>query len=460
MKQIFLPFILLVINCTPGIAQSEKLEIEGAIKINDSESSPPIEGTIRWNSNTGDFEGFNGETWLSLTNTSTNKVFGNQKRALTELNKITADDAATEDFFGVSVDISDNRAIVGAYWDDDNGAKSGAAYVFRRAGFNWIQEAKLLPQDGTAGDYFGISVSLSGNYAIVGAHWDDDNGNKSGSAYVFLLEGFDWMEQAKLLASDGEIEQNFGYSVSIDGNYAIVGARGDSDNGSSSGAAYIYYRTDTIWAQQAKLLADDGAADDLFGAAVDIDNNLVVVGAYLDDDQGSNSGSAYVYSRNGINWQQVSKLTATDGAVDDYFGFSVGISGTYIVCGSYQDNVDFSNSGSAYVYHAINTEWIEQAKLSATDRAANDYFGYAVSISGDYIITGAHFDDDKGSQSGAAYIFLRNGSDWIQLTKLLASDGAMNDSFGRSVSIEGDYIIIGSFQDDDNGSNSGAAYIY
>ena len=149
-------------------------------------------------------------------------------------------DAAAGDAFGSSVSISGDYAVVGAKGDDDNGSGSGSAYVFKRSGTSWQQEAKLLPSDGAAEDYFGLSVSISGDYAVVGAYRDDDNGGSSGSAYLFKRTDTSWVQEAKLLAFDGVGGDFFGYSVSISGDYAVVGARGDADNGDESGSAYLY----------------------------------------------------------------------------------------------------------------------------------------------------------------------------------------------------------------------------
>ena len=210
--------------------------------------------------------------------------------------KITASDGAAGDWFGFSVSISGDYAVVGAYWDDDNGSSSGSAYVFKRTGTSCAQEAKLLPSDGAEFDRFGWNVSISGDYAVVGAKWDDDNGFFSGSAYVFKRTGTIWAQETKLLASDGAADDFFGNSVSISGDYAVVGAIGDDDNGSWSGSAYVFKRTGTSWAQEAKLLPSDVAASDNFGHSVSISGDYAVVGARWDDDNGTDAGSVYLYT--------------------------------------------------------------------------------------------------------------------------------------------------------------------
>ncbi|MCH7954231.1 MAG: FG-GAP repeat protein, partial [Candidatus Marinimicrobia bacterium] len=223
-------------------------------------------------------------------------------------------DGAADDQFGFSVSISGDYAVVGAYLDNDNGSDSGSAYIFKRTGTSWVQEAKLLPSDGAAFDNFGFSVSISGDYAVVGAFLDDDNGGASGSAYVFKRTGTSWAEEAKLLASDRAADDQFGVSVSISGDYAVVGAVFDDDNGDGSGSAYVFKRTGTSWAQEAKLLPSDGAAIDFFGMSVSISGDYAVVGAHRDDDSGPETGSAYVFKRSGTSWAQEAKLFPSDGA--------------------------------------------------------------------------------------------------------------------------------------------------
>ena len=209
--------------------------------------------------------------------------------------KLLPSDGAADDHFGQSVSIDGDYAVVGAYWHDDNGTNSGSAYVFIRSGTSWTQEAKLLPIGGAAEDFFGTSVSISGDYIVVGAELNDDNGSNSGSAYVFKRSGTSWAQQDKLLPSDGAMDDNFGQSVSISGDYAVVGASSNNDNGNNSGSAYLFKRTGTSWAEVTKLLAFDAAADDKFGISVSISGDCTIVGALSDDDDGSESGSAYVF---------------------------------------------------------------------------------------------------------------------------------------------------------------------
>ncbi|KAL7483837.1 hypothetical protein ACHAWX_000189, partial [Stephanocyclus meneghinianus] len=386
--------------------------------------------------------------------------------------KLTAADGAGSDYFGYSVSISDNAVVVGAYFDDDKGSNSGSAYVFELNEITgvWNQTAKLTAPDGSSSDNFGNSVGISGNIAVVGAYFDDDKGSNSGSAYIFdLSEGTcAWNQIVKLTAADGSADDYFGRSVSISGNVAVVGAFYDDTKGNDSGSAYIFELNVIagVWNQKAKLVAADGAGGDYFGSSVAISGNVVVVGAYLDDDKGSNSGAAYIFELNEITgiWNQKAKLTAADGAASDYFGYSVGISGNVVVVGAFLDDDKGTDSGSAYIFelNKITGIWNQTAKLTAADGATMNYFGYSVSISGNVVVVGAHLDDDMGSNSGSAYMFELNKSTgvWNQKAKLTASDGAPHDYFGYSVSISGNVVIVGASFDDTKGSNSGSAYIF
>jgi len=375
--------------------------------------------------------------------------------------KLLASDGAAHDQFGSSVSLSGDTALIGMPEDNDNGDFSGSAYVFTRSGGVWTQVAKLLASDGAAFDEFGDSVFLSGDTALIGARFDTDNGDFSGSAYVFTRSGGVWTQQAKLLASDGATGDHFGISVSLSGDTALIGAYLDGDNGPESGSAYVFTRSGGVWTQQAKLLPDDGAAGDHFGWSVSLNGDAALIGARLDDgDNGTDSGSAYVFIRSGGVWTQQPKLLASDGATNDRFGSAVSLSGDTALIGMPEDNDNGPESGSAYVFTRSGGVWTQQAKLLASDGAAFDEFGDSVFLIGDTALIGAYGDADNGTNTGSAYVFTRSGGVWTQQAKLLASDGAAYDYFSDSVSLSGDTALIGAFQDDDNGRQSGSAYVF
>ena len=377
-----------------------------------------------------------------------------------EEQKLLPSDGAANDELGGIVTIDGDTALIGNAYDDDNGDLSGSAYVFIRIGTTWTQQAKILALDNAAGDQFGYCVSLKGDTALIGAIHDDDNGADSGSAYVFTCTGTTWTQQAKLIASDGAAGDQFGFYVSLDGDTALISANWDDDNGDGSGSVYAFTRSGTTWTQQAKLLASDGAAGDRF-ALCSLSGDTALIGTYYDDDNGIDSGSAYVFIRTGTTWTQQAKLLASDGAAGDNFGFSTSIDGDTALIGVYKDDDNGADSGSVYVFVRSGTTWTQQAKLLPLDGAAGDWFGgYSFSLSGDTALIGSPNDDDNGANSGSAYVFTRTGTTWIQQAKLLASDGVAGDQFGISTYIDGDTAIIGSPNDDDNGANSGSAYVF
>ena len=401
-----------------------------------------------------------------------------------KIKKLLPGDLSRNGSFGSSVYILEDTLIVGNPVCSDKGYFMGMAYVYERDNGgvdNWGQTRILFPVDSryVAGDRFGKSVSCDGDTIAVGAYLDDEGGSSSGAVYVFernLLGTSNWGQYRKKYISAYTTNPGdyYGCSVSVSSGTIVTGAYGDDDNGSNAGAAYISERSNEGsdgWGYDGvkKLLPSDGAASDNFGYSVSICEDTVVVGAYLDDDNGTNSGSVYIFQRDfgGVdNWGQVTKITPDDGAASDYFGYSVSISGDIVAVGSYQDDDNGTNSGSVYVFYRSQggfNNWGQVKKITPADGAAYDYFGRAVAYKGVALIVGAPGDDDNGSGSGSAYVFeiYHGGEDnWGQVNKLTASDGAAGDSFGCSVSVDLLTAVVGAYQDDDNGSNSGSAYIF
>ena len=360
--------------------------------------------------------------------------------------KLTASDAAASDDFGASVAVSGDTAAVGAPFDDDAGSSSGSAYVFVR-GSTWSQQAKLTASDAAVSDRFGKSIAVSGDTAAVGAPFDDDAGSSSGSAYVFVRSGSTWSQQAKLTADDGAAFDEFGASVAVSGNTAVVGAPFDDDAGNSSGSAYVFVRSGSTWIQQAKLTASDAAASDRFGTSIALSGDTVVVGANRADPEGkTNAGAAYVFVRSGSTWGQQAKLTAGDGAAFDRFGRSVAISGDTVVAGANRADLGATtDAGAAYVFVRSDSTWTQQAKLTASDVEDYDLFGRSTGISGDTIAVGSHFHKDDGTSAftGSVYVFQRSLGTWSQQTILTASDAGRPGKFARELSISGDTVLAG-----------------
>ena len=358
------------------------------------------------------------------------------------------------DQVGWSVSIDGDRALVGALGDSEQGVFAGAAYVFAFNGATWTQEAKLTASDGADFDFFGWSVSLDGNRALIGAFGDDV---EKGAAYVFAFDGATWTQEAKLTATGGAVFDDFGISVSLDGDQALIGAFGDATNGAFAGAAYIFAFDGASWSQQAKLFSTDISAGDDLGVSVSLSGDRALVGADGEDDKGMAAGAAYVFAFDGATWSQQAKLTASDGAEFDFFGQAVSLEGDRALLGAPLDDDVGSASGSAYVFMASGSVWSQQAKLTASDGAMFDDFGTSVSLDGSQAIVGSVGDDDLGSTSGAAYVFTLDAMVWGQQAKLTASDGAADDFYGLSVSASDGQFLVGS---PGHEGATGAAYVY
>lgn len=365
-----------------------------------------------------------------------------QAATITSEIKIFANDGAAGDYFASSTAISNGTVIVGAWSDDDSGYSSGTAYLFdANAG---TQSAKLTEADPSAGKQFGGSVAISGNTAVVGAKYDQENGIGSGAAYVF--DTTTKTQLHKLTANDAAATEEFGTSVAVSGNTAIVGAYRDDIGGNHSGSAYLF--DTTTGSQLAKLTIDDSAAYDHLGLSVAISDNRAIVGAPGRDINGTDTGAAYLFDT--TTGALISTFAADDGDDYDSFGGAVAISGNRLIVGAHRDADNGARSGSAYLYDLDTGAQI--AKLSASDAAAYANFGLSVAISGDYALVGAN-GAGVGS-SGAAYLFDVNTG--LEILKVTASDAASGASFGGSVAIDGDTLLIGSSRASDNGS----AYIY
>ena len=399
-----------------------------------------------------------------------------------EVIKAVASDRAAHDYFGYNVSISGNYAIIGAYAEDEDASGlntlqvAGSAYIFESDGAgNWSEVQKLVASDRAANDRFGISVSISGDYAIIGATGADSN---TGSAYVFERDGGGtWTEVQKLEAFDKGLGDYYGV-VSISGNYAIIGAQSEDQDGNNlntlaeAGSAYVYERDEFgYWDEVIKLIPSDRGAGDRFGTSVSVSGDNIIIGARLEDEDAdglntaSNAGSAYVFERDAFgNWNEVQKLVASDRGASDQFGYSVSISGNYAIIGAFYEDEDangqntISSAGSAYLFENDGAgTWAEVQKLVASDRGGSDLFGLSVSISGNYAIVGAYQEDEDAdglnttSNAGSAYVYKRAGSgNWAEVQKLVASDRDVDDQFGLSVSISDNYAIVGANREDED----------
>ena len=386
--------------------------------------------------------------------------FGPDWTLTTQQAKIQAADKQLNDNFGASVSIDGDTVVVGANGEDTVGVDSGAAYIFTKTGSAWTQQQKIQASNVGAGDQFGYSVAIDGDTVIIGAQLEDAGGTNAGAAYVFTRSGTTWTEQQKIVASDAEATDYFGYSVSISGDTAVVGARLEDTGGSQAGAAYIFTRDGTTWTEQQKIQASDIQAGDNFGYSVAISGDTVVVSAYAEDTGGNEAGAAYIFTRSGTTWTQQQKIQSSDAEASDWFGISVSISGDTVVVGAWKEDTGGSNAGAAYVFTRSGTTWTQQQKIQASDIETNDEFGASVSISGDTVIVGARLEDTGGLSAGAAYVFTRSGTTWTEQAKIQASDAQRTDQFGNSVAIDGDTVVVAAFAESTGGASAGAAYIF
>ena len=359
--------------------------------------------------------------------------------------KIVGNGLANQDQYGFRVGVGSGRIVVGAAGDDSAGSGAGAAYIHD---LNGTQLAKITASDGGAYQGFGGSVAAGCGKIVVGTPADNDNGGASGSAYIFDLDG---TQLAKIKPSDGAAGDRFAQAIAIGSGRIVVGSKLDDDNGLDSGSAYIF---DLDGTQLAKIKASDGAASDNFGVSVAVGSGRICVGAY--NDGGNLTGAAYIYDLNGT---QLAKIVPSDVAAGDQFGLSVAVGCGRIVVGAYGDDdtpfTGLSFSGSAYIF---DLDGNELKKITYSDSPkANEYFGFTVAIGSGRIVVSRYGDSVNGTNSGSVYVFDLDGN---EISKITASDGAQSDQFGLWVAAGSGRIVAGAYGDDNVGANSGSAYIF
>ena len=388
-----------------------------------------------------------------------------EAQVLSESVKLLAPDGAANDEFGQAVSLEGDIAVVGVRRDDDFGADSGSAHVYRRLGLSWLEQQKLLPSSGEADDEFGVAVAVHDDVIVIGASGDNQAGEDSGAVYIFRWNGVTWTQEQKLGPLDADPGDKFGGSVAISGELVVVGADLDDELASGAGAAYVFRWNGVSWLQEQKLLPMDGATFDQFGLSVSISGNTVVVGSPFDDDLGSDCGSAYGFRYDasqtcGQLWCQKQKLLPDNSPSGDNFGSTVAVFDDVVVVGAKGDDDAANNAGAAYAYRWNGVSWDVEQKIFSADASSEDAFGGRVAAGGSHILIAAMGDDDNGVDSGAAYLFAWGGGTWMQEQKLLPSDGLSNDSFGQSVAIVENVAIVSAFLDDDLGTDSGSAFVF
>jgi len=381
-------------------------------------------------------------------------------RQVTQEQKLTAGDGDVGDWFGVSVALWGDVAMIGAQFNDEADTDAGAVYVYTYDGLSWNFAQKLMASDAASGDRFGSAISLQGDRVVIGAPLDNAPAGDSGSAYVFGHNGSVWVEEQKLTAGDGGGGDFFGRHLDLDGDRVVITADGDDDLDSDAGAAYVFDFNGSSWQQTDKLTASDGLAFDGFGSSVSVDGDRLIIGAMLNDESGTSAGKAYVFEFNGSSWSETQKLIASDGAAQALFGAAVDLRGQRALIGASRDNGGATASGSAYVFEHTGVAFTESQKLTVPGVPTSGQFGRSVALLGDRLLVGAHRDDEAVISSGSVYVFDHDGAGWQQNDVLLASDAAFGDQFGFAISHSNGRIITGAYQDDDLGDQSGSAYVF
>jgi hypothetical protein len=383
------------------------------------------------------------------------------------------------DNFGLSVNLNaDATYLIAA------AAFSNTACIFTRSGSTWTLQDEISFSN--SGSIYEVAISGNGEYAIIAGYsymGDSQNVNLAGGAWVFTRSGSSWSFQSSLYQDSLINNARFGSSVALnsDGTYAFVG-----EPYLGADHVYVYTRSGSTWTKQAKLQASNYNASDNFGYSIDInpDATYIIIGAPYEDTGGSNTGSAYIFTRSGSTWTQQAQIQSSDVQVSDQFGCCVAISSdsTYAIVGASSEDGGVgdpaSNAGAAYIFTRSGSTWTQQAKLTASDAQASDSFGASVDINynGTYVVVGTSYEDggdgDPLNEAGAAYVFERSGSTWTQVKKITASDAQANDYFGgnnnygRAVSMnsDGSYISVGARGEDggagDPIGSAGAVYIY
>jgi hypothetical protein len=382
---------------------------------------------------------------------------GARAEGAAEQAKLVASDPDPDDRFGTSVTLARDIALVGAPLDDEQGTDAGAVYVFTRANQQWTQEAKLMASDAGPGDRFGRSIAFNRDLAVVGAPLKNDG---AGGVYVFERSNTVWTEKARLVASDGQAGHEFGIAVAVDGDILLVGATFHNHAGDDTGMAYVFTREADTFVGQDRLAADDATAESEFGRSIAIEGGLAVIGAPGSGENRTMAGSAYLFESNGGRWQQVAKLTADDGEAGNDFGHAVAIDQQTVLVGAFHDSAERPNSGAAYLFVEEGSDWVQQEKFVVRDAKADDQFGYALALRDNAAIIGAHLNDHMGDSAGAAFLFIKNRQGWQERARITADDSSDFDKFGNAVALDSNIVLIGAHLHSSSEISAGAAYLY
>jgi uncharacterized repeat protein (TIGR01451 family) len=423
-------------------------------------SSSFVSGTAWADSN--EFTGFEREAAVSSTFSSTllNNSTTEQDflRGAGNAFQLLPSGSASDDEVGQAIAIDGNHLLLGATGDDDQASNSGAVYVYEFDGANWVQRSKLVIPTSVASDRFGTSISLEGTRAIIGAP-NLSGSSENGSAYVFDFDGSDWNLTATLTAQDGTAGDRFGAAVSLDGDRVLIGADSDDAQGGVAGSAYIFELQGGSWTEVAKLTAFDVNPISQLGFSVSLDGDIALVGAPGDNTNGIVSGAAYLFTDlGGGAWFQVGKLLASNGAQGDGLGVSVSLDNGMAAIGAMGGGD--SGEGAVYIYSVSVGSANQLDIVSPQGLEAGASFGETVTLVGNRFLAGAPSADGNATSSGSAYVFEFDGSDWLESALITPTETATGDRFGHSVDLSGAVVAVGANTLNGLGTNSGAGFVF
>lgn len=345
-----------------------------------------------------------------------------------------------------------DRIVVGAPFG------YGSASVYKFDGQEWISEVKLVDPLHEYSVSFGWAVAVQGTTIVVGIPGRDVSSlSAAGAAYLFEFDGQQWNQTQELLPSDSRADGVFGCSAAFGDGFVVIGAMGDDEHGTRAGAAYIFRDTGHGWVQEAKLVPQDIEPEDGVGMSVDASGDTVIVSAERDDDQGTDSGAAYIFRYDGQHWNEEAKLLPSDGQAEARFGWSVSILNSVAVAGAIWDDERAGGAGCAYVFRQTANGWDQEAKLLAVDGQAGEYLGWSVALTEpDTVLVGAKWGHTNGELTGSAYAYHYDGRQWTQGVRLSPPNPAGLMGFGSALTGQGGIGVAGQ----PNLGFSGVAFIF
>jgi hypothetical protein len=363
------------------------------------------------------------------------------------------------DGFGISLSLSGDSALIGSPESFGFDRRSGAAFLFEFDGLTWNQSEKLVPSYTDAGQAFGESLQLEGDRILVGAPGEDAGDEESGAIYFFDRAGSGWDQTSKLRARDTAWEDFFGSAVVVDGDFAFLAARGDGDNGRSSGSVSVFLRDgDGEWLHLETLTASDGAPGDEFGTGLDATGNSVWIGAPGSDAFGRDSGAAYHFEYDGDSWVERQKFAPSDASFDYEFGFRISANDNRVAISAPGAITLGDETGAVYILESDNGDWVEAARITSDNPLNRQRLGSSIDLEGDRLVAGALGGSSLGG-FGSAFIFDFDGSAWSQSADLEPSISHSWRRFGYAAVLHNDKAFVSGVSAD-VGGNEGVGAVF